>query len=587
MIDWKNTLLLALLLIYFNSNAQHTYKIEILGETNDNLEYTDTISFSEAVNKQISTLRSDQYLLANVDSTSTTNSVTTAHIYKGDQYRYGKVSFTDRDRLIIQEAGLRKYRWDRKEVSEANISAYMETLLVYLEDHGYPFAQVQLDSIAINQGKIDAQVVVHRGPLVTWDSLLVRGSIDIRKDYLRRYLEVYKGEPYSRAKFRNIKKRLGELPFLELKADPRLRFYEKRAEIYIAADKVRSSRFDFLIGVLPSTVGGERRFTISGEFTGELYNRLGYGEYIYARVERLRPEVQELEVKFSYPYIAGLPIGAATGLKVYRRSDQFIEVDANVGLDYQLSGMSHLQASWNFKSSRLIDVDTASILRSKRLPKNLDVSYQGGRIGFDYNNLDYKWNPSSGIDVKIGATIGQKSILPNTTIQSLHDGETSFAKSYDTLQLHTLQLKADVDISYYIPMAKIITLKTNIKAGLIYNQSKIYENEYYRIGGNKILRGFDEQSVLAEGFGIFSAEMRLLLDRNSYLTLPFLDFGYTRVVQGDEDDLVWDQVLGLGIGINFSTPAGIFNVTFASGSRLGNPVNFNDTKVHFGYVSLF
>jgi hemolysin activation/secretion protein len=50
---------------------------------------------------------------------------------------------------------------------------------------------------------------------------------------------------------------------------------------------------------------------------------------------------------------------------------------------------------------------------------------------------------------------------------------------------------------------------------------------------------------------------------------------------------IWDTAIGLGLGLNFATKAGIFNVSFAAGSRLNNPIDFNNTKVHFGFISLF
>jgi hemolysin activation/secretion protein len=121
--------------------------------------------------------------------------------------------------------------------------------------------------------------------------------------------------------------------------------------------------------------------------------------------------------------------------------------------------------------------------------------------------------------------------------------------------------------------------------GARYDEGKVLENEMFRIGGNRLLRGFDELSILTNYYGVFTTELRLLLDRNSYFTLPFIDVSQNLLL--GEDGQFWDTALGIGMGLNFATAAGIFNVSFAAGSRLGNPVNFQDTKVHFGYVNLF
>lgn len=548
-------------------------------------QYEDSLTMLVKTQEAVQALREEGYLTANIDSVVTTDDKVYLHAYVGRQYRYGDIRFDKAERTLIQAAGLRRYEWGKKKISEQQVGNYMRTVGSYLENNGYPFVSVGLDSIAISDGKVDAKVAVERGPLILWDSLKIIGELDVSTSYLRQYLNVPEGRPYSRKTYEAIGRRLRDLPFVQLREDPKLQFYDGKAELYLIADKKKSSRFDFLIGVLPSTSGGERRFTITGEFTGELYNRLGYGEYIYASIERLREDVQEADLKVNYPYIAGLPIGANTSLRVYRRSGDFIEVVADLGLSYQISGSQQLLFGWNLKSSRLIDIDSSAILRSGRLPRDLDITYQGGKLGYEYQNVDYRWNPAKGLVAQLSATVGQKRILPNRSIQDIKSETIDFANSYDSLQLSTLQIETTADVAYYIPIARQLTVKTALRVGMLYNTQQVFENEYYRIGGNRLLRGFDEQTVLAQAYAISTTELRLLLDRNSFLTLPFVDFGYTQVLI---DGLpTWDRVFGVGFGINFQTPAGMFNVSFATGSRLANPLNFNDTKVHFGYVSLF
>jgi len=570
-------------------SGQSTYALQLHEASNPQKlkyerEYSDTILFSTAINEALIELREDGQLLANLDSLSYGNDKIVGHLFVGGRYNFGNISISEENLQIVRAAGLRKYNWSKAKVEQSQIGNYMTTIVRYLEDHGYPFASVGLESVTIEDQKVNGFVVVDRGQLVTFDSLKIEGTLDIRKGFLYQYLDIKVGEPYSRVKFELVEKRLKELPFLKVKASPRLRFYDGMAEVYIQADKQRSNRFDFLIGVLPSTENGEQRFNITGEFTGELYNRLGSGEYLYASIERLRPDISELDLKFTYPYIGGLPIGVATGLKVYRKSCDFIEVIADLGMSYKLSGFQELQFGWNYKSSRLIEIDS-SILKTGKLPNDLDITYQGGKLGYSYERLDYRWNPSSGLRATFSGTVGQKTIIPNKAIQGLKNSEFDFANSYDNLKLKSFQLEAVADISYFLPLAKIITLKMGLNGAMLYNTESVFENEFYRIGGNRNLRGFDEQTVRTQAYGISSTELRLILDRNSYLTLPFFDFGYTQIV--DNEQLIWDQVFGVGLGINFATPAGIFNVSFATGSRLNIPADFSNTKVHFGYVSLF
>ena len=66
--------------------------------------------------------------------------------------------------------------------------------------------------------------------------------------------------------------------------------------------------------------------------------------------------------------------------------------------------------------------------------------------------------------------------------------------------------------------------------GLKYNTFGIRQNEYFRIGGSATLRGFDEESIWTDRYFVLSGEFRLFLDRNSFLSLPFIDFSVNRLL---------------------------------------------------------
>jgi hemolysin activation/secretion protein len=216
------------------------------------------------------------------------------------------------------------------------------------------------------------------------------------------------------------------------------------------------------------------------------------------------------------------------------------------------------------------------------LPSKLDITYNGGGIEIAASDLDYTFNPSKGWDIKFGGTVGIKKIIRNIAIEDL---STDFVTAYDSLKLKTFQTEVNLSTALYIPAFKVATLKLGLVGGLQYNEERLFDNELHRIGGNKLLRGFDEQSILTDKYLVTTLEFRLLLDRNSYLSFPFVDYGITHINNGNEQ--IWDSAISFGMGINFATPAGIFNVSFAAGKRLGNPIDFGNTKLHFGYVSLF
>lgn len=572
--------------------AQDTFVPKVIFEDNseeqeldfrDVLRSQDSMQMDRRMQTAISQLWQDGYLTAHRDSTYRLQDTVCVVVYVGDRYVYNDVEVTSEQLGIVSAAGLKNVRWRDKVIETEMLRGYTERMLVYLENNGYPFAKVGLHKSTLEDGRLRASLLLDKKKFVPFDSLQINGGQIVRPQFLERYLDISAGDPYSRQKINNIRRRIVDLPFIELDSSTVIKFANEVAEVQLYLKPKKASRFDFLIGVLPSSEGGQTRFNITGEFTAEMHNRLGHGEYIYANFQRIAP-TQQLELRLKYPYLFDLPIGADIKGGIYF-NEVFRETIFDGGLLYQFDGSMQLKASWNSKASRLIEIDTAAVIASMRLPDQLDITYNGGGIEFSARSLDYRFNPSRGWDIRVGGTVGIKNVISNNTIEALSREGVDYVAAYDTLMGSTLQTEATLSAAYYIPAIKVATLRLGIEAGLKYNEERIYDNERYRIGGNRLLRGFDELSVLTDTYLVSTAEFRLLLDRNSYLSFPFVDYGLTRVRIEDEE--IWDTALSFGMGINFSTPAGIFNVSFAAGRRLGNPFDLGNTKIHFGYVSLF
>jgi hemolysin activation/secretion protein len=113
-----------------------------------------------------------------------------------------------------------------------------------------------------------------------------------------------------------------------------------------------------------------------------------------------------------------------------------------------------------------------------------------------------------------------------------------------------------------------------------------FENELYRIGGLKILRGFDEESIFTSFYAVNSIEYRILLEQNSYWYL-FFDGAYYENKNVNLATKITDTPFGFGTGITFQTNSGIFSLNYALGKQFNNPIEFRAAKIHFGFVNYF
>jgi outer membrane protein assembly factor BamA len=545
--------------------------------------YLDSLAVRKYYTDYVTELLSKGYSVANLDTFYCKNDTCLASIYRGAKYTLGNIKMSPDQVTVLESAGLKRNRIMGKSLDSILLTTVLKTLVDHHTNVGYPFARASYDSVDIIDNRLNAHIRVQKGRFFSFDSIQMEGKLVLKKKFLYRFLDIKPGEPYAQEKVVRANKRLNDLQFVKQAKAPAVNFVNDKASLILTLDPKPSSRFDFLIGVLPQqNPDGSRKWNITGDLTTELNNSFGQGEYIFLQLKRLKAENLELQLKSTLPYIAGLPVGSHVDFRIFKNASQNIDLFFDGGFQYLFGGFNNIKLYGSYRSSRLLEIDTDQILASRRLPGSLDVTYSGVGLGLALRDLDYRFNPSKGYSVEINTIIGSKKILPNVTITQLE----GFENSYDTLKLTSLQADIDLNAAYYIPVKNWAAVKFGGTAGIRYNQNQIQTNELLRVGGNKLLRGFDEESILTDFYAFSTVEFRFLFDQNSYMSLPFVDYGVTRVMDAN-GQMVMDNVMGVGLGLNFGTAAGIFNLSFAAGRNLGNPWDFGKMKIHFGYVNLF
>lgn len=546
-------------------------------------DFVDSLSIINELKTLVLKLQNAAYLEASVDTLAVQNDQYLAYLHVGNQYKWAKLKNGNVENVFLEQVGFRERLYTNKPFSYQEVVKLQESLLEYAENNGYPFAQVWLDSIQINGRQLSASIHMEKGQLVLIKELSIEGTAEISKVYLENYLGLKPGSLYNRSKILRIRDRIRELPFVTTKENPTLSFEGDRVTINLYLNKKKASRFDFLIGVLPQSNSQDNRLIITGTFNGEFQNQFGLGERIYAEFEQLRPATQELNLEFSYPYVLEFPFGIDLKFDLFKRDTTNLNLEYDIGLQYLLEGGNYLKAFWNNRSTTLLFIDQDAILQSQRLPSNLDVSHATFGLEYSFQKLDYRFNPRKGWNLLLRGGAGTKRIRRNTQILELELGSL-----YDSLTLKSLQYRIDALIEGYLPIFNRSTIKAGLQGGFIVSSQGIYQNEQYRIGGNDILRGFDEESVFASRYAIGTLEFRFLLGQNSYFSL-FGDYAYidsaTATDPVDKDPI--DFPYGIGAGITFETKVGLFNFSLAVGSQQDTPPDFAAPKVHFGFVSLF
>ncbi len=549
----------------------------------------DSVAIASLLKRVIGGFHKQAYLESSFDFISKKDSILSLKFHLGNRYEWAQLRNGNVSEAFLAQVGYREKLFGNKAFIYSEIVDIEEKLLSYAEDNGYPFAQVWLDSLVIQNSQISAALMMKTGAVFIFDTINTEGLVKISSTYLQNYLELKKGAFFSRSKILQISRRLADLPFLSERKKPTITFKENNtATINLFLENKKASRWDFLVGVQPNTTtNGSQKFTVTFNGNADFQNLLGLGERIFANFENLRPQSPRLNLKVTYPYILNFPFGFDGSFDLYKRDSVYIETHLNLGTQYMLGGNDYLKLFWNnYKSNNLI-INALQIIQTKQLPATLDISTNTFGLELSKQKLDYRFNPRKGWSLVLRGSAGVRQVRKNSDILNLKDSSDStfnFSKLYDTLSLKNFQYTISSQSAYYLPFLKRGVLKIGIQGGFIFTTSPISQNEQYRIGGNRILRGFNEESIFASRYAVGTLEYRFLLGRNSYL-YAFGDVGYVEDVT--RTTRRYDTPIGFGAGITFETKVGLFGFTLAAGREQGNPIDFRNTKTHFGYVSLF
>lgn len=590
-------LLLGVLLSSGKAQQQRKVEIVALDKSSDFFaenEYQllptvqDTFSLHADLRNLLLQLQGNAYLAASIDEIHWKDSLVEVGVYVGERYEWASLTNNNVEQSFLEGIGFRQRLYEAKPFQYTEVRRLQEALLSYAENHGYPFAIVWLDSISVENNQVHARLNMQKGPLILMDGVNSIGNVKISDFYLQNYLGLKPGALYSREKVEATRKRLQELTFLRSTKDATITFKGTKATTNLFLEKQKASRWDFLLGVLPQTSSlNPDEFTrpvITASILADMNNQLGLGEKIFFQFQQLQPQRQTMEFKLLYPYLLDLPFGVDLEFNMYRRDTAFLDVITDVGVQYLLEGGNYVKLFWKNTSSFLQVIDTNQIIQQGRLPDVLDV--RNSLFGVEYQNqqLDYRYNPRRGWATLLRVGAGIKRIKRNAQILGISEARLNTAALYDSLDLQSFQYRLEGQVEGYLPVFKNSTIRALLEGNMIYARQPIYRNEQYRLGGNRLLRGFDEESIQATAFAILTLEYRLLIGTNSNFYV-FTNLGYVEDITVDTRS--FDRPYGFGAGLTFETKVGLFGFSLALGAQKSNPVDFRNVKTHFGYISVF
>ena len=506
------------------------------------------------------------YLTAGVDSVTWSEGKAVAHFYSGALFEWAELKPGNVPEEYLSKIGYREKVYRNEKFSPSKLSELLDGLLKLGENNGYPFAEVNLDSVQIQNSGISAVINLKRNDFFVIDSLVLKGDAETNRTYIENHLGIKIGMAYDHSILQKIPTRLKELPFLTVIKPYEVGMRPGKADIYLYLENKKASNFDGVLGILPDSETDE--IILTGDIRLNLLNSFKRGERINLQWQRLQTRTQQLDLNFEYPFLFNTPLGVQFQFNLYRQDTIFSQVNSRAGVQYYFLGSNSAEVYYENNQANVLSNSIQSLDRYVDSRTNLFG------LGIKTSDLDYRFNPRSGYFIEARAAAGQKEILRN---QQVDDSE------YEDLELKSDLYNGNFNGGIYLPFGKRSTILVRMRSATLVNNN-LFRNELYRIGGLKTLRGFNEQAIFASSYAIGTLEYRFILEENSNIFVFFDQAWYEDRVRADA---IRDTPFGFGAGISFETGAGIFSLTYALGKQFDNEIQVRDGKIHFGFISFF
>ena len=528
----------------------------------------DSLGALRAVRELVLGLQAGAYLTASADELRWTRDTVRVRLHVGEQFRWAYLRNGNLGDGLLTRAGYREKLYRGTPFVPADWVRLQERILIEAENQGFPFATVGLDSIRLDGAAIAGRVVLKRGRAVVFDSLQIVGNTKTKKRFLTKYLQLFPGQLFSQQRVDAAAQLLRQLPYVKLRAEPEVRFALGRARVYLLLDERPSNQFDAIVGILPNANARQTGVQFTGDVTINLRNIKGGGKQLGLQWRKTDALSQLLDVQYVHPNFFGTPFEVAASFNLYKQTYDFTTIRPRLQVTYPTARAGRVSFFAEQRGSFIDSVRDKSVL-----PATLDAQYNSYGIGYDFNSLDDLFFPHRGYLISGQGALGTKTITKSSLLRP---------ELYDGLALRTTQYSLSLRAERYLPVKRAGVLLLRLRGESLRNPQLLI-NDLYRLGGLNSLRGFNENQFYTSTYAVATAEFRQFIGPESYAFL-FFDQAYLR---RDLANATANQPTGLGAGLSFRTPAGLFQFVYSVGRANGQGFDVKTSKIHFGLTSRF
>ena len=420
-----------------------------------------------------------------------------------------------------------------------------------IANRGKPFSTLQLIDIKQDsETNLSANLKLSQPTERTIDKIIIKGYEKFPMSFVQRYMKIKIGQRFNLARIKEKTSELNDLRFANQIKEPEVLFTRDSTILYMYIEKTKSNAFDGFLGF--GTNEDTNKIEFDGYLNLSLTNNLNYGETLKLLYKSDENDQQTFDGNIEMPYLFGSPLGVELNLNIFRKDSTFVTARQSAKLNYQINANHLLGVGISgVRSSDLLDTQIASV-------NDFNSSYYfTNYIYTKRQNYDFLFPVNFLFDITAG--------FGSRTFDDIIEDQTKFA--LNTYKIFNLNDRNSIYIR---------------GSGQVIDSDTFLENELPRFGGINSIRGFEENSLFANLFGVINTEYRYRLNRDIYVH-SVIDAAYFENKISEQKG----KLFGFGFGFGFLSKAGLFRFNYTSGKTENQSFKLSDSKVHISLTATF
>lgn len=421
-----------------------------------------------------------------------------------------------------------------------------------LSENGRPFSQLELKNITYKKPSILTATLspTSEDKKRFVNDIVIKGYEKFPVAFLKHYLRIRKNTVFNLNQIKKKTSSLKSLRFANEIKPPEVLFTKDSTTLYLYIKKKQNNTFDGFLGF--NTDETSNKLKLNGYINLNLINNLNSGESLNITYKSNANEQRDFKSRISIPYLFKSPFGSELELNLFRKDSSFTTATQKAKAFYQLSQKQKVAASYKTsKSNILTNTNSALISDFQNNFYALQYNFRTITSITEFNEFN------TALNFEIGK--GNRKTKNANTQQYLFSLNTH--KIFNLNPKNSIFVKAD---------------------GKLLDSKNYIENELFLFGGINSIRGFNENSLIANTYGILNSEYRYLLSPNLYIH-SISDYCYLK----NNSTLQENRLYSLGFGVALKTNGNVLKFNYANGRSNGESFKFSNSKIHISLTTVF